>query len=313
MVRLLAVDSGTTNTRLRLVEDGRVIQSFQAQAGARDGPKAIASALSALLHEARGSRAQAVMFSGMITSPTGLIEIPHVPGPLPLDRLRPLRHDFPNLSKLPFYFIPGVRMGEPGSSPASGDIIRGEETELAGYLSLHGVSGRRLFVHLGSHHKALQVTDGVLTGSSTAMTGELFMAAAEHTLLSSSLQLTDAYDLDWAMEGAKAAEKEGLPRALFALRLMDIREKLPMGARMGWALGAFAQQDIMMLTPWLQTLSDQVVLYGRESFAQILAFLLAQRWPSLDLTVLTQSESDALAPAGAWLAYQNREEMDHDR
>ena len=144
MVKLLTVDSGTTNTRLRLVEDGRVIQSFQAQAGARDGPDAIAAALSSLLRQAQSTEAQAVMFSGMITSPTGLIEIPHVAGPLSLERLRPLRHDFPQLSRLPFYFIPGVRIGEAGASPAFGDIIRGEETELAGYLALHGPEGRRL-------------------------------------------------------------------------------------------------------------------------------------------------------------------------
>lgn len=312
MVKLLTVDSGTTNTRLRLVEDGRVIQSFQAQAGARDGPDAIAAALSSLLRQAQSTEAQAVMFSGMITSPTGLIEIPHVAGPLSLERLCPLRHDFPQLSRLPFYFIPGVRIGEAGASPAFGDIIRGEETELAGYLALHGPEGRRLFVHLGSHHKALQVTGGQLTGSCTAITGELFMAAAEHTLLSSSLQLMDSFDSRWALEGAQVAEREGLSRALFALRLMDIREKLPMDARMGWALGAFAQQDLAMLTPWMQTKHDQIVIYGRESFSRVLALLLAQRWPEQKLTVLSQQESDALAPAGAWLTYQNRKELEHD-
>lgn len=313
MVRLLTVDSGTTNTRLRLVEDGRVVQSFQAQAGARDGPSAIAAALSSLLRQAQSTVAQAVMFSGMITSPTGLIEIPHVAGPLSLERLRPLRHDLPELSGLPFYFIPGVRIGEAGASPAFGDVIRGEETELAGYLALHGAESRRLFVHLGSHHKALQVTDGQLAGSCTALTGELFMAAAAHTLLSSSLQLIEPFDMNWAMEGALAAEKEGLSRALFALRLMDIREKLPMDARMGWALGAFAQQDLAMLAPRMQAKPDQVVIYGRENFSRVLALLLAQRWPGQNLTVLTQEESDALAPAGAWLAYQNREELEHDR
>ncbi len=308
MVRLLTVDSGTTNTRLRLVENGQVIQSFQAQAGARNGPQAIASALAALLRQAGDTKAQAVMFSGMITSPTGLMEIPHVPGPLDLDHLQPLRHDFPQLSELPFYFIPGVRMGGAGISPACGDVIRGEETELAGYLALHGAIGRRLFVHLGSHHKALCVADGRLIGSSTAITGELLMATAEHTLLSSSLRLSDAYDLDWAMEGANVTEKEGLSRALFGLRLMDIREKQPMEARMGWALGAFAQEDIAMLTPWLREQPDQVVLYGRENFSRVLAALIARRWPRLNLAVLTQQESDTLAPAGAWLAYQNREE-----
>ena len=299
------VDSGTTNTRLRVVENGYVTESFTVKTGAAQGTESVRAAVASLLEKVSHLPAEAVIFSGMITSPSGLLEIPHTPGPVDLARLVPQRHDFPELSPLPFYFIPGVKFE--GETPDQGDIIRGEETEIAGYLAHKGNDATRLFLHLGSHHKILRVEGGMLTDSATAITGELLSAAAEHTLLAQSLTLSEDFDPLWAVRGLKLAAAEGLPRALFAVRLMDIRDHLPLEARMSWALGAFAWEDVLLVRNQLEKPVDELVIYGRENFASLLKTVLNHFFPQLSIVTLTHEESEMLAPAGALLAWKQIE------
>jgi 2-dehydro-3-deoxygalactonokinase len=307
MVALWVVDSGTTNTRVRRMEEGRVTQSMEAPAGAKDGPEIIRRALSQLFAKMDSRGVRAVVLSGMITSPTGLVEIPHAAGPVDLAQLDLVRHDFPDLSPLPFYFIPGVKLTGSKEEPTNRDIIRGEETELAGYLLHHGKKGRLLFIHLGSHHKAMLVEDGRLTQSCTALTGELLSAVANHTLLSVSLDLTVEPDTSYALPAARLCAREGLSRTLFMLRMMDIQDHASARARVGWALGALAQDDAAMISPLLQKKPDQVILYGREDFGEILASWLRERHPGLSPIQLTKEQSDDLAPQGAWLSAQRLE------
>ncbi len=62
------------------------------------------------------------------------------------------------------------------------DVMRGEETQLLGALDGQA-SGEQVVCMPGTHSKWVHVADGVVTGFSTFMTGELFDVITKHSIL----------------------------------------------------------------------------------------------------------------------------------
>src|SRR6186713_3287675 len=93
---LLCVDVGTTNTRAWLTEGARVLVRREAPVGARDTardghPGALALGLRGLLADALAAppsaRPRRILAAGMISSPQGLCEVPHLAAPVGLAEL----------------------------------------------------------------------------------------------------------------------------------------------------------------------------------------------------------------------------------
>lgn len=172
MPNYLMVDSGTTRTRVRWWSGGQVKGVVEELAGAKDvaicGSNApIRAALTRLIEAIRRrypGPVEAVICSGMITSNVGLHEVPHAIAPVceaDLSR-RVVRHDFPAITDLPIYFIPGVKTLGPGSSwedLAAYDVMRGEEVECFGLLAQLPLAPPLAFFHCGSHHKLIVVDE----------------------------------------------------------------------------------------------------------------------------------------------------------
>src|SRR5262249_30267781 len=121
-VCLICVDAGTTNTRVWLVIGERVVARAQAGVGVRDtaregSSERLRGALRELINqigddarnEGVAQSPECVIAAGMITSPLGLAEIPHVNAPAGLNDLaaaaRP--QSFPEITELPILLIPG--------------------------------------------------------------------------------------------------------------------------------------------------------------------------------------------------------------
>ena len=66
------------------------------------------------------------------------------------------------------------------------DVMRGEETQLAGIFPLYS-AGRHLICMPGTHSKWVEAKDGVVTGFATYLTGELFAVLSKHSILRHSL------------------------------------------------------------------------------------------------------------------------------
>jgi 2-dehydro-3-deoxygalactonokinase len=283
------IDSGTTTTRLRLWHEGAVRWSGSVAAGARDtaiegGPGAIRAAVRELMMRVReetGVRPSAAICSGMITSNLGLHEVPHLRAPAGPRELAAamVRIDFPDVSEVTFTFIPGVKtLPAPLTlgTLASGDVLRGEETEVTGLRSTLGLDGPATFLHFGSHHKAVDVDrEGRITASRTAITGELLAAVSAHTILKSSLAPLDdlALDLDAARAGAQAVHAHGFGRALFLVRVGDLLAGMEPAAATSFLVGALAALDLPLLAPD-DGGTGPVVLYGHGVFPATLEALL---------------------------------------
>ncbi len=268
----LVVDSGTTNTRVRLWHEGAVLQSWMEPVGARDTARdgssdALKAALKRMI-AAVDADVEAVICSGMITSNVGLFEVPHVTAPVNIPDLARaiVRQDFPEISQLPFYFIPGIKtLG----ALADLDVLRGEEVQCVGLRSALDLHGPATFVSCGSHHKLIQMNaDGIFLGSRTALTGELLSAVRDHTLIGDSLDDLNDFDLDDDLWRAGVAQglQQGFARALFVIRAGQLNADYTPSQLTSFFMGVLVSQDIAMLGD----LDQQFVLYGQPLFCQLL-------------------------------------------
>jgi len=309
------VDSGTTTTRLRLWQDGAVRWSGSVAAGARDTAitghnlairEAVAGLLARVADET-GVRPSVVICSGMITSNLGLHEVPHLAAPVDADQLAAGIVRVPVDGVGEVSFIPGIKT-RPGDlslgTLGDGDVLRGEETEVTGLRAHLGLTAPATFLHFGSHHKAVDVDgDGRITGSRTAITGELLAAVSEHTILRSSVvPLADLpLDLAAAHAGALATSSHGLGRALFLVRVGEQIAAIERERMTSYLIGALAALDVPLLPP--PSARATIVLYGHGVFPEVLAALLAREGYD-DVVRIDGDTSDRAAVKGAVTLYE---------
>ncbi len=286
---LLAIDGGTTNTRLTLVRDGRILGRTKLSVGVRDTAGigrdgyalAIRKGLDALLCGAGIDESSlcAMAASGMITSASGLCEVSHVASPAGESELcrGAVRMAVPEISDRPILFIPGVKSIP--ASPDSGrlgsmDIMRGEETEILGLQALTGVQGEWTAVLPGSHMKIVSVDEtGRITDFSTSLSGELMRAAAEHTILSQTVAggYPRRADSAWLMRGFELAGELGINEALFKVRVAGnfltgtTKEEL-----YSFLMGCVLYGDVMRI----RKRSGRILIAGSEPIRGALACLL---------------------------------------
>ena len=231
---IISIDGGTTNTRLTLIENRRIVARVKRRVGARDRisggnllREAVKDGIRELLNlnKLDETEIKLVALSGMIGSENGLAAIPHITAPAGLPELRraTVKMEFPDITPLPFVFIPGVKTFANSESDLSAmDIMRGEETEIVGILELLQPKLPAMIILPGSHYKYVDIdSSGKIAGFHTTLTGELVRAAAENTILHTALH--DVYpislDPDCLRDGYEYARCHGIGEALFKIRV----------------------------------------------------------------------------------------------
>jgi 2-dehydro-3-deoxygalactonokinase len=321
MKSLIVVDSGTSTTRARLFANGRVTRTVTAPVGARDTAiegsnarlkDAFADLLSRLGEERLGQIAEAVICSGMITSNMGLLEVPHLAAPATPDALAKgmVRQEFPGVTKLQVHFVPGVRTLS--TSLIGSDLLRGEEVECLGLRSLLQLSGSIVFMHYGSHSKAIETdATGTILCSRTALTGELLSAITQHTILANTVALDEIeVDYDSWQEGLQCALQEGLGRALFLIRIDEQIGERNKSARTNFLLGALATLDLPLLRGAIRT-NSTIVLYGRGTQKCLLGTYL-RRQTSCQILLADDAQADLSAVLGAVMLYKRHRQVAYE-
>lgn len=239
MKRYITIDGGTTNTRVNLVKNDRIVATKKLCRGARAGIDdreglkiELREAIADILSENQLSEGDItkILASGMITCEFGLYELPHILAPAGIRELHDSMAEvhFPEISSIPFTFIRGVKAAS--TSLEDFDMMRGEETELMGLISLYGGNGESVYVLPGSHSKIIRTDSlGRITDFSTMLTGEMIMALSQGTILKDAVDLTvDECDEIYLSEGYNFAKSEGINKALFKVRILkNIFKKTP--------------------------------------------------------------------------------------
>ncbi len=212
---LLAVDWGTTRVRAWVLSDGgdvlaeKTFEKGVSRLAAGEAEEVFRSQVRPSL----GAEALPAILCGMIGSdlgwrPAGYTSCPAGRDELSAALVRVL--DGPS----PVIIVPGVK----GPGLGGADVMRGEETQVLGWMALAGDSdgAARLLCHPGTHAKWILVKDRRIERFVTFMTGELYAVLSQHSILK-----TDAGEENPAAfdAGVRAAgDGGGLAARLFGAR-----------------------------------------------------------------------------------------------
>jgi len=213
----VAVDWGTSSFRLWLVDrDGDVLGERRSHEGmmAAANP-GFAAVLQSHLDAVGAAPALPVIICGMAGARQGWVEAGYVDTPAPLASVLQQAVPVPGQDR-DIRILPGIAQRD-AKAP---DVMRGEETQLLGALGANA-AGKAIVCMPGTHSKWVRVNGRTVERFATFMTGELFDAVSQHTILSHAVAgAEDAEDID-AFKSAVAAAFE--TPALAANLLFQVR------------------------------------------------------------------------------------------
>ena len=181
---LIGIDWGTSSLRAFLISgEGEILDRLSSPEGIMHVSGGDFEAVfGRLVGHWLSGKALPILASGMITSRNGWVETQYEHLPLNADDLAKALVTHKTSGGVELRFVTGVAT-EDESGP---DVMRGEETQIIG-ASLLGMSDG-LFVMPGTHSKWIRVSHGCIEDYSTYMTGEVFAALKEHTILGKTHQ-----------------------------------------------------------------------------------------------------------------------------
>jgi 2-dehydro-3-deoxygalactonokinase len=258
MTGWIAVDWGTTRLRAWRMEGATPV----ADAASDDGmgglePAGFEPALMRLVSPWLGDRPVDVVACGMVGARQGWVEAAYAPVPCP-----PLAMPFtsPPVTdpRLRVHIVPGLRQDAPA------DVMRGEETQIAGHRALNpGWDG--VLCLPGSHTKWAEVSAGEVVSFRTFMSGEIFAAVRGHTVLRHTLG--DGWD-DGAFAEALSdamSRPEALAQRMFSLRAEALLHGLDPGAATARLSGLLIGIELAAARPYW--LGREVAVIGDATLA----------------------------------------------
>lgn len=170
-----------------------------------------------------------IVISGMASSSIGMEDIPYAKLPFALDGSQVNTRWYPSTENFPHHIllISGVQTAK--------DVMRGEETQLIGLLSLLGlqgtVSGAAVFVFPGTHSKHIYINNGELIDINSFMTGEMFSIIGKYSILKDSITQDDdnnfsGNNLQAFKLGLQEAGRSCILNGLFTVRTNQLFKKM---------------------------------------------------------------------------------------
>lgn len=266
----IAVDWGTSNLRAwAMAADGRVLAEATSDEGmgklSRDGfEPALVRLIGPWL-----AGSPPVVACGMVGSRQGWCEAPYRTVPCtPLDIAGQVMAPTTD-PRLRVAIAPGLKQ----TSPA--DVMRGEETQIAGALRLlPGYDG--VLCLPGTHSKWVHISAGEVVSFQTFMTGEMFALLAEASVLRHGMQ-AEGWD-DAAFDAAVSdalSRPERLGARLFSLRAEGLIAGLSPQAARARLSGLLIGTELAAARPYW--LGQRVTLIGAEKLSAAYARALGQQ------------------------------------
>lgn len=248
-----AIDWGTTNMRVWLLDQsGNVSASRASDEGMRQAmPDRFEAIMEKHLAEMGAPVDLPVIICGMAGARGGWVEAEYMRTPAQLSAAHESAVKVAHASR-DIRILPGAcQMDE-----AREDVMRGEETQLAGAIS--GVEDNGIFCMPGTHSKWAVVKGGSLTRFTTFMTGEMHGLVSKHSILRDTLGEAKANAESPAFAGAvdEMLEGRGFTEALFSIRASallkgaeagDLASRLSglvIGSEIASAKRAFAPEEV---------------------------------------------------------------------
>jgi 2-dehydro-3-deoxygalactonokinase len=283
----IAIDWGTTHLRAwGMTSSGTVLQTAQSDRGmgtlARDQ---FEGALFDLIGDWGCSGP--MIACGMVGSRQGWVEAPYATTPCP-----PLGNGLAKApgTRMDVHVISGIKQLQPA------DVMRGEETQIAGFLSLNPKWDGVICLP-GTHTKWVHVSADEVISFQTFMTGEMFALLSGQSVLRHSIG--DGWD-DAAFATAVSdamSKPEAMAARLFNLRANELVNGQCRDAARARLSGLLIGAELAAARPYW--LGQSVAVLGAGGLAKIYtAALTAQGVP------VTQTDGDRATLAGLTAAYR---------
>ncbi len=260
----IALDWGTSRLRaFAMGEGGVVLDSLSSEAGMGrlDGPAAFEAALVDLVEPwlAPGRRTEALA-CGMVGARQGWIEAPYAAVPCAPQAAGAIAAPTTD-PRLSVRILPGLSQRSPA------DVMRGEETQIAGLIAreprFDGIACLP-----GTHTKWAHVSAGEVVSFTSFMTGEIYDLLATRSVLRHGLGAAEGWseaDFAEAVETA-LARPERLAARLFGLRAEGLLEGLAPERARARLSGLLIGAELAAARPhWL---GRDVVLIGAPAIAE---------------------------------------------
>ena len=308
MSNYITVDGGTTNTRISLVRNGKIIGRVVKEVGARKSiagnvvlKSVIKEGIRQLLQEnhIKTDEIDKILASGMVTSEYGLMEIPHIVAPASIDEFHAAMVEvhFPDITEVPFVFGPGIRTDSRCFETA--DVMRGEETELFGLTDK--LESHKAYILPGSHSKCIFADDrGRISHFFTSFTGEMFFALMKDTILKSAVACENQVDADYLVKGYEYSERYGLNRSLFKARILKNVFQCGPLETYSFFSGTVLHDEVKSL---LDIDVEEYVIAGKSQLRNPMEILL-KKYSDKKVTALPDRLSDRAATVGIIRIYE---------
>ena len=217
MEKWIAVDWGTSTFRAYLVQNNKVSDTIET----KDGIKYVKShlfeqtLLSLIDRWLDDDEITEILASGMVGSKQGWEEAPYQQIPF---NLKKLNHITPTLkdNRISLKIFSGI------SQTHQPDIMRGEETQIAGFLNETPNFNGSICLP-GTHSKWVEIRNNNIIKFKTFMTGELFEIISKNSVLIHSVEAEKIDKMELLKSVDKILQKPELfSNALFQLRADDL-------------------------------------------------------------------------------------------
>jgi 2-dehydro-3-deoxygalactonokinase len=242
---MIGVDWGTSSFRaFRLDEAGRVRERRAAPRGILAVEESrFAEELLRQTGDWLAAGETRVLLSGMIGSRQGWREAPYLPCPAGPAELAAA------LAPVPFegaalLLVPGLSDSDAAGTP---DVMRGEETQIAGVLGAIGADGIACLP--GSHSKWARIAEGRIAGFSTYLSGEAFAALRGHTILGRMMRDGPTDPAAFARGLARSADPGHLLHHLFGVRTLALFGKLTEAEGASYLSGLLIGHEVRAALP----------------------------------------------------------------
>ena len=235
---MIGIDWGTSSLRaFRIARNGTVIESRSSARGIMTiTDRRFEPVLRAEIGDWLAAGETRILLCGMIGSRQGWREARYVPCPAGIDELAaqliPVAFDGAKVM-----IVPGIATEDAEGVP---EVMRGEETQILGAASQE----RMVLCLPGTHSKWARVAGGRIDGFTTYMTGEIFGALSEHTILAHTMRRapTDDAAFDEGLVRAKAAG--GLLHHAFGVRTLVLRGGMSEAAAFSYLSGLLIGHEL---------------------------------------------------------------------
>ena len=183
----VALDWGTSNFRAYLMENNNVIDQVSTQEGMKfvDQKEFENTLVKNITPWKKKFDINIVIASGMVGAKQGWIEVPYIKSPC---NIRNLNFKTINiLDDINVHILSGVSQSNPS------DVMRGEETQIAGFL-LNNIDFNGSICLPGTHSKWVNLNSYEIKKFTSFLTGELYEIVKKYSILKHSLNTTRLED-----------------------------------------------------------------------------------------------------------------------